>query len=66
MGQRAQYGAKWGLVLILITHLISLLFFINGYLLNRIHLPERSEPCEYQTCARPYKKLVWIVIDALR
>ncbi|KAL4543821.1 hypothetical protein Ndes2437B_g01633 [Nannochloris sp. 'desiccata'] len=66
MGQSAQYGAKWALLLLSITHFISLLFFINGYLLNRIHLPERSKPYKYQTCARPYKKLVWIVIDALR
>lgn len=53
------------LVLNLIGHVLAIALFVHGYLLTRIHLPYRSDPSS-PVCARPYKKLVWIVIDALR
>ena len=52
-------------ILFSVIHLIAITLFINGYLLTRIHLPDRSEPSS-SVCDRPYKKLVWIIIDALR
>ena len=65
------YGRK-DMALLLILHCISLLLFVNGFLLSRIHLKERSAVSSTPVspsavpCERPYSKLVWIIIDALR
>lgn len=46
---------------------VAVLLFVHGFLLTRIHLKDTSV-MEDQDCAcdKPYKKLVWLVIDALR
>lgn len=55
------------LVAFLVAHGIAIYAFVRGFLLTRIHLPKT----EYKgfggdLCSSPYKKLVWIVVDALR
>lgn len=52
-------------LLVVIFHLIAVITFINGFLLRRAHLPEHNTNTSLP-CAKPYKKLVWVVIDALR
>ena len=64
-GAKPKHSADQRLFVLLITHFFAIVLFFNGYLLTRIHLPNVSEPSE-PVCARPYNKLVWIVIDALR
>ena len=62
----------WRLSLLFsILHLIALGVFATGFLLTRIELPSRSLPADSlqgQACnpAPPVRKLVWIIIDALR
>lgn len=57
---------RWKLLALLVLHLAALGLFVNGYLLTRIHLQEKSTQSTEALCSQPYKKLVWIVIDALR
>lgn len=52
-------------IAILLLHIASISIFVHGYLLTRVHMQQRSTPSP-PVCARPYRKLVWIVIDALR
>lgn len=73
-------GTRKFYFLFVMLHCISLWLFIHGFLLSRIHLTERSDPfpksCDTdmpiscssasRACKRPYSKLIWIVIDALR
>jgi len=50
---------------LLLIHVVAIALFVNGFLLTRIHLDNKSEK-DKSICDAPYKKLVWIVIDALR
>ena len=59
----------WRLLLLFsILHLIALGVFATGFLLTRIELPSRSLPADSLACnpEPPVRKLVWIIIDALR
>ena len=59
----------WRLSLLFsILHLIALGVFATGFLLTRIELPSRSLPADSLACnpEPPVRKLVWIIIDALR
>ena len=67
MGARARTEMTgWKLLSLFALHVAALALFINGYLLTRIHLQEKSTQSTEALCSQPYKKLVWIVIDALR
>jgi hypothetical protein len=58
-----------GQFLILFLHLVSLGLFIHGFLLTRVHLPQRASeppPTANLTGGAPYDRVVWIMIDALR
>ena len=61
---------KLGLALLTLLHLASLALFINGFLLTRVHLPERSTErpgaAANATAPPPYDRVVWLMIDALR
>lgn len=50
---------------LLLLHIVAITLFVNGFLLARIHLDNRTKNYP-SVCDAPYKKLVWIVIDALR
>ncbi len=58
-------GIRRALPLLLILHCVAIAIFVHGFLLTRIHLPNRSTQ-HAPVCAKPYDKLIWIVIDALR
>eukprot|EP00890_Picochlorum_soloecismus_P003583 jgi/Picsp_1/4225/NSC_01734-R1_mgc80777 protein len=58
-------STKTFLFVILLAHGIGILLFVHGFLLTRIHLKDRSD-LNGSICALPYKKFVWVVIDALR
>lgn len=55
-------------LLFLILHVLALGVFAAGFLLTRIELPTRSLPADSLACnpEPPVRKLVWIIIDALR
>lgn len=51
----------------LLVEVLALVFFARGFLLTRIHLKETQKySSEHQRYKTPYKKLVWIIVDALR
>lgn len=59
----------WRLSLLFsILQVIALGVFATGFLLTRIELPNRSLPADSLACIPepPVRKLVWIIIDALR
>ena len=58
-------STKTFLFVILLAHGIGILLFVHGFLLTRIHLKDRSDR-NGPLCALPYKKFIWVVIDALR
>lgn len=58
-------STKTFLFVILLAHGIGILLFVHGFLLTRIHL-KNSSVRNGSLCASPYKKFVWVVIDALR
>lgn len=58
-----------GQLLILCLHLASLGLFIHGFLLTRVHLPQRARdppPSANLTGGAPFDRVVWLMIDALR
>lgn len=55
------------LIAILVAHGVAIYAFVRGFLLTRIHLPKTEYTgFDGDLCSSPYKKLVWIVVDALR
>ena len=51
----------------LLAEVLALVFFARGFLLTRIHLKDTQKySSEHQRYQAPYKKLVWIIVDALR
>lgn len=58
-------GTTAALAVLLTLHCVAIALFVRGFLLTRIHLSEKSTQ-DASVCARPYDKLIWIVIDALR
>lgn len=50
-----------------IAQLVAIYAFVRGFLLTRIHLPKTEyKSFDGNFCDSPYRKLVWIVVDALR
>ncbi|KAL6780615.1 PIGO1 [Auxenochlorella protothecoides x Auxenochlorella symbiontica] len=47
-------------------HLVGIALFINGFLLTRVHLPDRSPPSPAGNSSAPFDRAVILVIDALR
>jgi predicted AlkP superfamily pyrophosphatase or phosphodiesterase len=63
----AVQSPRLGPALITVLHLLSLGLFIHGFLLTRVHLPERAAaPPAANASAAPYDRVVWLMIDALR
>lgn len=55
------------LIVLGVAHAVAIYAFVRGFLLTRIHLPlEEYSSVDGDICPNPYKKLVWIVVDALR
>lgn len=62
----ARAGKRRALFLgILVLHIVAVTVFVHGYLLTRVHLKHRNAIHD-AGCDRPYRKLVWVVVDALR
>lgn len=57
-----------GPALLLLLHLAALGLFTRGFLLTRVHLPQRSAAHAdgSPAAAAPYDRVVWLMIDALR
>jgi predicted AlkP superfamily pyrophosphatase or phosphodiesterase len=55
---------RLGPALALGLHVLALSAFINGFLLTRVHLPQRA--VSPTPAAVPYDRIVWLMIDALR
>ena len=64
-GTRPAARTSGVLAAVFILHVVALAVFVNGFLLTRVHLENRSQKLG-SVCDAPYTKLVWIVIDALR
>ena len=60
-----------GPALLLLLHLAALGLFVHGFLLTRVHLPQRAAAPAGGAgaggaAAAPYDRAVWLMIDALR
>lgn len=55
-----------GPALLLLLHLAALGLFVRGFLLTRVHLPQRTAASAGDAAAAPYDRVVWLMIDALR
>lgn len=58
-----------GPALFLALHLAALGLFVHGFLLTRVHLPQRSAHAAggaAPNATAPYDRVVWLMIDALR
>ncbi|KAL4452193.1 hypothetical protein ABPG75_007855 [Micractinium tetrahymenae] len=60
---------RLGPLLLLILHVTALALFVHGFLLTRVHLPQRSSAPPTAAASPPlppYDRVVWLMMDALR
>eukprot|EP00887_Chlorella_sp_A99_P007118 scaffold2.g7118.t1 len=75
VGRRPRPSPAWCLLMLAALHAAGLALFSRGLLIWRAHLPHRGAASPHVACAAPpvaplpappFRKVVWLLIDALR